>query len=518
MPTYAYERLSGQDNDFLRWEAPHLPMHVGVVETFASGELRNDQGGVDFESIKRLTESLLHRIPRYRQKLAWIPRENHAVWIDDEHFNLDYHFRHTSLPRPGSELQLRRLTARIMEQTLDRSRPLWETWVVEGLENDRFALISKVHHCMVDGAAGVDLSQILLSNTPTRKIRKSPRFIPRPKPTRRELLHGERLRRLSMPLVALRNWQSFRNDHEDLRGEIQTRLLAIREMAGFKAVRASETPLNGKVGPHRIVDWLNMSLADVKAVRKQCGCSVNDVVLATVTGAVQRFMQHRQVRPELLDFRVSTPVNVRNDSNRKLMGNHVSSWVVRLPLGEEDPLRRIDAIRETTQGLKHSHQAVVVEMLTSLNEWLPFNIQSASVGTMNMIVTNVPGPQFPLFMLGAELEEIRPVPPLIENLGLSVSVMSYNGNLGWGFNADYDRVPDLDDFCLGVRRSFERLASAAGVTLGGSRVLELKTAETAKKRTRTKSAVTAAKSRSGSSGKIRSAATTESKPQEDTEA
>ncbi len=513
MPTYAYERLSGQDNDFLVWESPNLPMHVGGTETFAAGELHKAEGGIDFESIKHLTESLLYRIPRYRQKLAWIPRENHAVWVDDEHFNLDYHFRHTSLPRPGTDDQLKRLAARIMEQNLDRSRPLWETWVVEGLEGDRFALISKAHHCMIDGAAAVDLTQILLSKAPDRKIRKSPRFIPRPMPGRRELLRDGRLRRLSLPLVALRNWRAFKNDTDDLRGEIRTRLRALRELAQFKAVSAAETPLNGPVGPHRIVEWLEMPLADVKAVRKQFSCSVNDVVLATVTGAVRRFMQHRQVRPESLDFRASAPVNVHRENDREPTGNHVSSWVLQLPLGEEDPQRAIEAIRETTQGLKDSHQAVAVEMMNGLNEWLPINIQSASVGTMNMIVTNVPGPQFPLYMLGAELEEIRPLPPLIENLGLSVGVMSYNGNLGWGFNADYDRVPDLEDFCFGIRRSFERLADAAGVVLGGSRALELRSGSPPKKPTRAKSGATAVKRRNGEAGGVRGVAVPESAPQ-----
>jgi len=478
-------------------------MHVGGTEIFSAGKLRNSEGGIDFESIKLLTESVLYRIPRYRQKLVWIPRGDHAVWVDDEQFNLDYHFRHTSLPRPGTEDQLKRLTARIMEQTLDRSRPLWETWVVEGLEGDRFALINKMHHCMIDGAAGIDLSQILLSKTQTRRIRKAPRFIPRPTPSRRELLRAERLRRLSLPRVALRNWRAFRSETDDLPGEFRTRLRALREMLEFKAVTASDTPLHGTVGPHRIVDWLNVPLSEIKAIRRKFDCSVNDIILTMVTGAVRRFMQHRQVRPESLDFRVSAPVNVRGEKDQKGTGNHVSSWILRLPLGEDDPVRQIEAIRETTQRLKDSHQSIVVEMMNGLNEWLPFNIQSASVGTMNMIVTNVPGPQFPLYMLGAELEELRPLPPLIENIGLSIGVMSYNGTLCWGFNADYDRVPDLDDFCFGVRRSFERLADAAGVTLDANGVLELRSGGSpAKKRNQPKRATNSAKKRADSSAEV----------------
>ncbi len=161
MSSYQYERLSDQDNAFLAWETPTLPMHVAGTNILEAGRLRTDLGGIDFEAIKRLTESVLHLIPRYRQKLAWIPGEDHAVWVDDDHFNLDYHFRHTSLPRPGTDAQLKTLTARLMEHPLDRSRPLWETWVIEGLEGDRFAMVNKIHHCMIDGASGVELLQLL---------------------------------------------------------------------------------------------------------------------------------------------------------------------------------------------------------------------------------------------------------------------------------------------------------------------------------------------------------------------
>ncbi|MBW2385565.1 MAG: wax ester/triacylglycerol synthase family O-acyltransferase, partial [Deltaproteobacteria bacterium] len=196
MSRYQYERLSVQDNDFLVWETPALPMHGAGTNIFEAGCLRNEHGGIDFEAIKRLTESVLHLIPRYRQKLVWIPGEDHAVWVDDDHFNLDYHFRHTSLPRPGTDEQLRLLTARLMEHPLDRSRPLWETWVVEGLERDRFATVNKFHHCMIDGASGVNLFQLLLSRTPDRETREVRRFIPRPTPSPRDLRNDEWIRKL----------------------------------------------------------------------------------------------------------------------------------------------------------------------------------------------------------------------------------------------------------------------------------------------------------------------------------
>jgi WS/DGAT/MGAT family acyltransferase len=197
---YTFDRLSYEDNGLLAMETPTRPMHVTGTQIFRTGPLATEDGGVDVDSIRRLTESVLHRIPRYRQKLAWVPGESGAVWVDDPHFNLDYHMRHTRLPRPGSEEQLKRLAARIMEQPLDRSRPLWETWIVEGLEWDRFAVVNKIHHCMIDGAAGVDISQILQSPSPERAIGTAPRFIPRPHPSEDELRRDARMQQLALPL------------------------------------------------------------------------------------------------------------------------------------------------------------------------------------------------------------------------------------------------------------------------------------------------------------------------------
>ncbi len=465
MPHYSYDRLSGQDNNFLLWETPALPMQVGGTQIFDAGPLQNEDGGIRFDEIKQLTESVLHRIPRYRQKLQWVPGESQAVWVDDPQFNIDYHFRHTSLPRPGTEAQLKRLTARVMEHGLDRSRPLWETWVVEGLEGNRFALINKIHHCVLDGAGGVDISQILLSTAPEREIREAPNFMPRPHPTGRELRMNEWKRRLAAPLEAAGNLNRFIRDTKDLGSEMGRQLRSIGTMAGWKAVPASETPLNGEVGPHRAIEWRTIPLAQMKAVKNALDCTINDVVLAAVTGAVRLLMQRRQVRAADLDFRVSSPVNVRREADEGELGNHVSSWILRLPIGEAEPLEQLNIIRANTLELKRGNQASAVNMINSIIDWLPIDVQAASRGTMNMIVSNVPGPPFPLYMLGSEMLSITPLPPLIDNVGLVVGVLSYNGKVCWGFNADYDRIPDLDDFASSVVASFERLAAAAGVSL-----------------------------------------------------
>jgi WS/DGAT/MGAT family acyltransferase len=469
MARYAYERLSAQDNGFLVWEKPGLPMHAGALQIFDAGPLQTPEGGIDFERIKRLLESTLHLMVRYRQRIEWIPGERHAVWVDDPHFNLDYHVRHTSLPRPGSEAQLKRLASRLLEQPLDRSRPLWETWIVEGLSDGRFAMINKAHHCMIDGSAGTDLMQQLLSREPRREIRPAPRYIPRTPPTDRELSREARRSRLGLPLEVLRGLRSFAHDTDDVLAELRARGRAMVDSARWYANPAAETPLNGPVGLHRIFETATMALDDFKAVRKAVGCSINDVALATVTGAVRSFMAERQVHPEELDFRVSTPVNVRRADERGRFGNRVSTWIVPLPLGEPDPLRQLEEIRRHTEELKDSRQAAVVDMLMPLMDWIPFDVQALASSATNTFVTNMPGPQFPLYLLGAELLEIFPQPPLLANLGLAIGIMSYNGKVCWGLVGDYDRVPDLDAFASDLYDSFEALARAAGIRSAAGR-------------------------------------------------
>lgn len=465
MPHYNYAPLSPQDNDFLLWETPTLPMHTSGVQIFAAGDLMTEAGGIDIDRIKRATEAVLHNIPRYRQKIHWIPGTERAVWVDDPHFSIDYHLRHISLPRPGTDAQLKLLASRIMEYPLDRSRPLWETWVIEGLEGGRFATVAKTHHCMIDGGSGIGLMDLTMTRTPREEIPEPPRFVPRPLPSDSTLRRDDRARLLELPgrmLSGLRSLSPFSEDEGDGIGK---QLRAMGDLARHKLVPASQTALNGDISPHRIFDFTEVPLADLRAIRKALEVSINDVVLAVVTGAVRQFLRMRSARVEDLDFRVSTPVNVRTAADEGYLGNRVSSWIVPLPLAEPDPLARVASIHETTLHLKESNQASVVDLINSLREWvpLPIDIQAASRGTQNMIVTNVPGPSYPLYLMGAELLGIYPQAPLIENLGLVIGLISYNGRVCWGFNADQDRVPDLPEFVAAVRRSFEQLTKAAGI-------------------------------------------------------
>lgn len=465
-----YDRLSALDRSFLDLEEPSMHMHVGGCFLFEAGPLSRPEGGIDIDRIRAYVESRLHRIPRYRQRIEWIPFENHPVWVDDDRFNLHYHVRHTSLPAPGDERSLKRLFGRIVSQQLDRGKPLWEMWIVEGLEHDRFAMISKVHHCMIDGVSGMDLLQVLLSITPDKEIEEAPRWLPSPPPSRAALVRDAVLRRVGTPLSLLDRARRSLTAPREAWERLSDDLSALGQALGAWSHSASSTPLNQKIGPHRRFDWLGFDLDEVKRVKNALGGTVNDVVLATVAGAVGRFLEQRGVsraRLRELDFRAFCPVSVRSASERGTLGNRVASIIARLPVGESDPALRLARVRETMGDLKDSKQALGAEVLTSVSEWTAPTLISvaARLGyrhlAANLVVTNVPGPQIPLYLLGARMLESYPMVPLFVNHTLGIALFSYAGGLYWGFTADWDRVPDLHDFVIHVDRSFRELCEAA---------------------------------------------------------
>jgi diacylglycerol O-acyltransferase / wax synthase len=464
MPKYAYDRLSFLDTSFLLMEAPNSPMHVAGTATFEAGPLQTREGGIDIDKIREYVVSRLHLIPRYRQRLAYIPIEGHPVWVDDDHFNIHYHVRHTALPKPGDDRQLKRLAARVMTQHLDRQKPLWEIWIVEGLADPaHFAMISKIHHCMVDGMSSVDLLNVLLKPEPTRTFEPPPRWIPRPVPSRSELAGDALSRYARLPLEMARSLPQLVQEARDSDSDLRARLSALRETLGAGMRRVSDTPLNQPIGPHRRFDWLAMDLDRVKGVKNRLGGTLNDVVLATVAGALRRFLQRRGVDVERLDFRVMAPVSVRRDQERGTLGNRVSAWMVPMPLGEREPVRRLDKIRETTEHLKHSRQALGAEVLTQVGEWTPSTLLSlgARLATralpFNLVVTNVPGPQQTLYMLGAKMVDNYGFIPLTDYLCLGVVLFSYAGRLCWGFTAEWDLLPDLHDLVGDIEASFREL-------------------------------------------------------------
>jgi WS/DGAT/MGAT family acyltransferase len=464
MAKYTYERLTFLDESFLLMERSNSPMHVAGVATFDAGSLRKPNGGIDIDRIRAHVSSRLHLIPRYRQRLGYIPIEGRSIWVDDEHFNIHYHVRHTALPKPGDERQLKRLAARVMSQHLDRSKPLWEIWIVEGLEHDdRYAMISKVHHCMVDGMSTVDLLGVLLNPEPREEIPATRDWIPRPVPGTYELIRDAAWRYASLPFGIGQSLPRLLQQTQDPRSDFRSRLRAARDTIGAGFRPPSETPLNQPIGPHRRFDWLAMDLTTVKEVKNKYEVSLNDVVLATVAGAVRSFLQRRRVNVDVLDFRVMAPVSMRSADERGTLGNRVSAWMVPMPLDEKDPRERIRKICATTSELKRSKQAMGAEVLTQVGEWTPSTLLSlgARMATralpFNLVVTNVPGPQVPLYMLSAKMRDSYGLVPLMDNLCLGIVLFSYAGQLCWGFTCDWDLLPDLHDFVLAIERSFKEL-------------------------------------------------------------
>jgi WS/DGAT/MGAT family acyltransferase len=308
-----------------------------------------------------------------------------------------------------------------------------------------------------------------MSTASDAEIPEAPPYVPRPEPSGFELLRNELGRRIRLPFDAARDIRNFLNEARDARQEFLSRLRAMAETIGTTLRPASSTPLNQPVGPHRHFDWTTMEIGEIKELRRTLGGSLNDVVLTIATGAVRRFLQQRRVDPAELDFRALAPVSVRTEEEGGKFGNRVSAWIVPLPVGESDPLEQLKAISRRTAELKNSKQAVGAEVLTQVAEWTPATLLSLGARNatrllpFNLVVTNVPGPQLPLYLLGARMEQIYPYVPLADNLGLGIALFSYDGTLAWGFNADYGLVPDLDQFVQAIRDSFQALREAAGV-------------------------------------------------------
>ena len=462
-----YDRLSALDATFLDLEDENVHMHVGAVAIFEAKPLATDEGGLDMARIRKMAGPALARSQRFRQRLEHIPLLGHPVWVDDARFNLDYHLRHTALPAPGDERQLKRLVGRLLSQKLDLHKPLWEMWFVEGLLGDRFAVLTKAHHCMIDGISGVDLMAALIQAHPAQGepdgSEPGERWLPRPAPGAARLLLDELRRRTTLPFELLgASRRAFSDPRRALEGAVGS-IEGAAELIGSGLAPASMTPLNHPIGPHRRFDWMRTDLAAVKEVRSRLGGTVNDVVLATVAGAMRRFLAARGVVVDQLDFRAQVPVNIRAESQRGRLGNRVATLLARLPVHEADPRRRYAVVVETTKRLKDSSQVHGSELLEQLGDWTAKELLAAVVRStseelsFNMTVTNVPGPQFTAYLLGARMLAVYPVVPLFARQGAGIALFSYDGALSWGFNADWDAVPDLHDLVRAVEEEFRTL-------------------------------------------------------------
>ncbi len=412
----------------------------------------------------------LHLVPRYRQKLATPPwQTGRPVWIDDPNFNLSYHVRHSALPAPGTEEQLFILAARIASQRLDRSKPLWESWLIEGLDRDRFALIFKTHHSLVDGVSGVDLATVLfdLEPTPGAPAEGLEPWRPHPEPTPADLLFAGARGFVGTTLrIFERGLEAAVNPAETV-NKLAEAAEGVGEIVWAGLNPAPETPLNVPIGPHRRFTVVRQELEDYKEVKNALGGTVNDVVLTVVSGALARWLRERGVRTQGLQMRALVPVSVRTKADRGSLGNRLAAMRGPLPVYISDPVARLRYVSRAMDGLKESKQALGAEAIARVNNLAPPTILAQasrlqfSTRLFNLLVTNIPGPQFPLYLLGRQLHDLFPLAFLPQNHALAVAIMSYNGGIDYGLLADYDALPDLDLVAAGLSESLAELLAAA---------------------------------------------------------
>jgi diacylglycerol O-acyltransferase len=455
-----YERLSVLDELFLHLEGPNTHMHVGGVALF-EGPAPSWQEALDGVA------SRLHLVPRFRQKLATVPYGlGRPVWVDDPHFNLSGHLRRTALPPPGDTATLKQLVAQIMSQQLDRAKPLWEMWFVEGLADDRFAVISKTHHCVVDGVSGTDIMSVLMDTGPRMRHGLSPSWDPGLEPTSDQLLADAVAERLTSPADLWRSVQSALMDRDNLPGRIISSARALAAFVGGSLDFAPPSSLNQPIGPDRCFETVLADLDGFKRIKNSLGGTVNDVVLAVVAGGLGHLLRARGELTEGLELRAMVPVSVRAQEPRQA-GNRLAALWARLPVGEEDPVKRFLSVTDGMRDLKRSGQSVGAQLLTRIGEYAPPTVLAqasrivARQRAYNLVVTNVPGPQFPLYLLGRQMQEVYPVLPLSDNTTLGVALLSYNGTIGFGFLGDRDTAPDLAMLAEGVEKSIAELMAAA---------------------------------------------------------
>ena len=411
----------------------------------------------------------LPRVPRYRQKLRTVPfRLGRPVWVDDPHFDLGYHVRRTALPAPGEDQQLAQLMARVMSQRLDRDHPLWEYWVVEGLARDRWALISKVHHCMVDGVSGTELYGVIFDFSPEPSPPATDDRIAAAEPSPIELAAQAALDNAALPA---RQALALSSAVADPGGAIRQATDAARAIAKLAPALwpATGSSLSGPIGKQRRYTWARASLDDVKKIKRELGGTVNDVVLAAISGGFRELLLARGEQPEPHMVRSLVPVSVRAPGDENVYGNQVSAVLADLPVHVCDPVERLAAVQAELQALKASKEATVGEALASLGRYivyplaswwsrLAFGLPQREIVT---VTTNVPGPGQPLYGMGRRLLEIIPYVPIATTVRTGISIFSYCGNVTFGITGDFAANPDLDVLARGIEHGISELLIAA---------------------------------------------------------
>jgi WS/DGAT/MGAT family acyltransferase len=461
------DRLTALDTTFLHLEDHSTAhMHVASVMVF-------DGKAPSPDELVEHVVNRLHLVPRYRQRLAYVPfDQGRPVWTDDPHFNPRYHIRHTALPRPADDEALKRLAGRLFSQRLDRSKPLWEIWLVQNMSGDRFALIAKTHHALVDGVSGVDITTVLFDTArePSPVASPASPWVAKPLPGAAKLLGEALVERATIPGEMARGARRLVRAPRRALSQIKDGLVSVgaTTLAGINAP-APPTPFNVEIGPHRRYTFLDADLNEFKAIKDSLGGTLNDVVLTSVTLALGRYLRDRRHDTTDLVLKAMVPVSVRAKSEHGALGNRVAAMWAPLPVGVEDPAECLRQISASMEDLKKGGQAVGAQVLTNLAGFAPPTILSQAARLQarqpffNLVVTNVPGPQFPLYLLGRRLRVLFPVVPLAQRQALGIAVMSYDGHLGFGLLGDYDSLPEIESIAEDLRWGADSLAGAAGL-------------------------------------------------------
>ncbi len=453
-----FERLDARERLAFALEDAHVHLEAATACVLEAGPLTRDGGGLDIDRIRAFVESRLYRVPLCRKRITHVPLEGAPVWVDDENFNLQYHVRHTHLPVPGDERLLKRLCGRLASQRLDPERPLWELWVVEGLEGDRCALVAKAHESFAGGMWGQGLLEALLSPTPDKDFEPGPAWLPRPQPGGRELLEAAVQRRLAFPLVLARGALAMAREGKALRRELERTRTALLGVGP-----ASETPLNQPLGPHRRVDWLALDARALERCAERFSVHGDVLLTALIAGALGRFFEQRGLPVTFqrdLHLRAALPDSA--DPFDENEGVALAFRVPELPIAERDPAARVKA---SAHALREAPR-MSWELLARAGEWAPplfagFARRQLGERMANLALTPFAGPATPLHLLGARVLEMVPLLPLPPGQAVRIALVPYAGVLRIGFTADWDLVPDLHDLVMASAESFQELEAAA---------------------------------------------------------
>ena len=459
------DRLSPLDASFLHIENDVSHMHIASVALF-------EGPAPTYQEVAGMVGGKLPLVPRYRQVVRSVPLElGRPVWVDDPHFNLDYHVRRTALPAPGGEMELRRLVGRVMAQQLDRHKPLWEMWMVEGLEDGQWAILSKTHHAMVDGVSGTDLLSVVMDTSPVPSTPQPDDWVPRAAPSGLELAADAVFDMARSPYEQFRALRAGTRVPLQAARQLGEVLRGVSNMASL--VRPTPlSSLNGPIGPHRRYAWASTTVDDIKRVRKSLGGTFNDVVLTAITRGFRDLLLSRDESVDRV-VRTLVPVSIRpRDASGKAIGdgsyeNKVSAMFAELPVGLADPVERLQVVGNQMAGLKDSRQAMAGEALTSLSGFAPPVL--LAVGTrlasragqrnINTVTTNVPGPQTPLYVVGRRMLKAYPYVPLAGQIRIGVAIFSYHGQVNFGVTGDFDTAPDIEVLCRGIEDGMAELVA-----------------------------------------------------------